>query len=103
MEIYNRPGDSIAEASHRTMKRICANLSGVDEGARILDIGSGYAGTGRHLARTYGCHVTGLSTSEVENERHRGMNKEQGLERLLLEDIASFARHPGTPQGGLLV
>lgn len=25
------------------------------------------------------------------------------LERLLLEDMASFARHPGVPQGGLFV
>ncbi len=175
MEIYDPPGDSIAEASHGTMKRICAKLSGVDEGARVLDIGSGYAGTARHLARTYGCHVTGLSISEVENERRRRMNGEQGLdhliavvdgtfedipfedqsfevvmvpgrhaaqrqsrqaagrgssraaggdliftdlmqadvcpegvlqpilERLLLEDLASFARYPGVPQGGLLV
>lgn len=95
MEIYNPPGDSIAEASHRTMKRICAKLSGVDEGARVLDIGSGYAGTARHLARTYGGHVTGSSISEVENERHRRMNEEQGLKRLLLEDMAS----PGFSRG----
>ncbi|MCH9045575.1 MAG: methyltransferase domain-containing protein [SAR324 cluster bacterium] len=83
MEIYNPPGDSIAEASHRTMKRICAKPSGVDEGARVLDIESGYAGTARHLARTYGCHVTGSSISEVENERRCRMNEEQGLDHLI--------------------
>ncbi len=76
------------------MERPCAKLSGVDEGARVLDIGSGYAGTGRHLARTYGCHVTGLSISEVENERRRRMNGEQGLDHLIAVVDGTFEDIP---------
>ncbi|MCZ6628564.1 MAG: methyltransferase domain-containing protein [SAR324 cluster bacterium] len=49
----------------------------------MLDIGSGYGGTARHLAGTHGCRVTGLSISEVENERHRKMNEAKGLQDLI--------------------
>lgn len=106
MEIYNPPGDSIAEASHRTMKRICAKLSGVDEGARVLDIGSGYGGTGRHLAEV--ARVLRAGGKLIFTDLMQVDDCPEGvlqpiLERLLLEDMASFAKHPGAPQGGLLV
>ena len=42
-------------------------------------MGSGYGGTSRYLASTYGCRVVGLNLSEVENERARRLNEEQGL------------------------
>jgi sarcosine/dimethylglycine N-methyltransferase len=35
------------------------------------------------LAKTFGCHVVALNLSEVENERHRKMNKEQGVDHLI--------------------
>ena len=45
----------------------------------MLDLGAGYGGAARYLAGTYGCHVTCLNLSEVENERNRQLNAEQGL------------------------
>ena len=81
--IYLSPGDSIAQGSQRTVEHLCSKLEGLDGKTRVLDIGSGYGGAARHLARTYGCRVTGLSISEVENERHRKMNREQGLAHLI--------------------
>jgi sarcosine/dimethylglycine N-methyltransferase len=49
-------------------------------GGRVLDMGSGYGGAARHLARSFGCSITALNLSEIENTRAREMNKEQGLD-----------------------
>ena len=101
MEIYNPPGDSIAEASHRTVDRFCAKLSGVDEGARVLDIGSGYGGTGRHLAEVG--RVLRAGGDFIFTDLMQADDCPEGvlqpiLERLLLEDI--LVRHAsGRPPG----
>lgn len=77
--LYKSPEDTIAEASRRTVKRMAQSLRSLGSTARVLDIGSGYGGAARWLARNYGCHVMALNLSEVENERNREMNREQGL------------------------
>jgi SAM-dependent methyltransferase len=38
---------------------------GLNEGMRVLDIGSGLGGPSRRLAAKYGCHVTGLDLTEA--------------------------------------
>lgn len=81
--IYETPGESIATASQRTVEHLCAKLNELGSNSRMLDIGSGYGGAARYLAATYGCRVTGLSISEVENNRHRAMNQEFGLDHLV--------------------
>ena len=57
---------------------------------RILDIGAGYGGAARYLARTYGCKVACLNLSEVENERNRAQTEEQGLSHLVEVYDGSF-------------
>ena len=84
--IYRRPEDSLFEASKRTIDRMASysrNLKELGNKARVLDLGSGYGGTARHLAKTFGCRVVGLNLSETENSRHREMNREQGLDHLI--------------------
>lgn len=78
--LYNSQTEPIADASHRTVENLAQHLQPLTESHRVLDMGSGYGGTARHLAQTYGCGVTGLNLSEVENERARRLNKEQGLD-----------------------
>ena len=48
--------ESIFNASHNTVKTM-AGLVQFDENAKALDIGSGYGGTARYLAKTYKCKV----------------------------------------------
>lgn len=70
---------SIKEASHRTVLYMADKLNGLKPGAKVLDIGSGYGGGARVLAKQFGAHVTCLNLSTVENERNRAMTAEQGL------------------------
>lgn len=70
---------SIKEASRKTVLYMAEKLKGLKPGARVLDIGAGYGGGARVLAKKFGVHVTCLNLSSVENERNRAMTQEQGL------------------------
>lgn len=77
--LYASDDEPIAAASHRTVEHLAGRLDGLRAGARVLDLGAGYGGAARHLAKTHGVHVTALNLSEVENQRNRAMSAEQGL------------------------
>lgn len=91
--LYDNDDESIYIASRRTVERI-ANRLDIDTGTRVLDLGSGYGGAARFLAKTYGCHVTALNLSEVENQRNRDMNKVQGVDHLIDVIDGSFEDVP---------
>lgn len=92
--LYESPGESIAEASRRTVRRMAGQVGGLNEQSHVLDLGAGYGGAARYLAKTYGCRVTALNLSEKENTRHREMNREQGLDRLIEVVDGSFESVP---------
>jgi len=81
--VYQSEHEPIMDASRRTVAQMADQLSELPSGARILDIGAGYGGSARYLAREHGFRVTALNLSEVENERDREMNREQGLDHLI--------------------
>jgi len=78
--LYVDEDDSILTASHRCSAYLTERLGPPNSSHHVLDLGSGYGGTARHLASTCKCRVTGVNLSEVENERARCLNREQGLE-----------------------
>lgn len=92
--LYNTPDESIFDASRRTVERMTGLLGPIDQNTRIIDIGAGYGGSGRYLAKTFGCKVVCLNLSEAQNERDRQMNKEQGLDHLIEVVDASFENVP---------
>jgi sarcosine/dimethylglycine N-methyltransferase len=93
--VYFSPEDSIRNASRRTVERMAARIStDLNPAAHVLDIGAGYGGAARYLARTYGCKVTALNLSEVENGRNRTLNEEQGVSDLIDVLDGSFEEIP---------
>jgi cyclopropane fatty-acyl-phospholipid synthase-like methyltransferase len=76
--LYETETDSIFDASYRTVEKMASMLT-LNESTRVLDIGAGYGGSGRYLAKNSGCYVDCLNLSEVQNERNREKNKEQGF------------------------
>ena len=87
--MYNDESEEVGQASRRTVETM-AELVDLTPASRVLDLGAGYGGAARYLASTYECKVTCLNLSEVENERNRRMNAEQGLEEYIEVVDGSF-------------
>jgi ubiquinone/menaquinone biosynthesis C-methylase UbiE len=90
---YDPPGD-IREASRRTVEFMASRLGSLGSGTRVLDIGAGYGGAARYLAKTTGASVTCLNVSDVENERNRAKTLEQGLSNLVKVVHGTFEAIP---------
>jgi sarcosine/dimethylglycine N-methyltransferase len=78
--LYEHPQEDIYRASVRTNAVMAGQIPGLDAETRVIDLGSGYGGALRYLAREYGCSGIGFNVSERENERGRRQNAEQGLD-----------------------
>lgn len=78
--LYDRPDVTVPAASRATVERIARVLGNVRADARVLDLGSGYGGTARNFAKRFGCHVTCLNLSDVQNARNRRLTRDDGLE-----------------------
>ncbi|MFF1711534.1 methyltransferase domain-containing protein [Streptomyces sp. NPDC058268] len=76
--LYESSVEPIADASRRTVERMASKLE-LTRDSVVLDLGSGFGGSARYLAQTYGCRVLALNLSEVENQRHKERNSARGL------------------------
>jgi sarcosine/dimethylglycine N-methyltransferase len=92
--LYRSEEEPIAEASRRTVETMAEKLRSLGPDSRVLDVGAGYGGAARHLAKTHGCRVVALNLSEKENERDRQMNREQGLDDKIKVVDGSFEKIP---------
>ena len=81
--LYDLPSSTIKHASQKTVEQMASMASPLSPSTRVLDLGAGYGGAARYLARIYGCKVTCLNLSTVQNERNRAMSAEQGLGDLI--------------------
>lgn len=93
--LYQSEKDSIGEASRRTVEAMADSVAGaLGKNARAIDLGSGFGGAARYLAKRFGCHVTCLNISEVENERNRKANAAAGLDKLIDVKHGTFEQVP---------
>lgn len=92
--LYQDEKTPILEASKNTVRKMADTLDNLNSETTILDIGAGYGGAARYLAATYGCKVTCLNLSEVENERNREKNRNQGLDNLIHVVTGNFEALP---------
>ena len=94
--LYEGADDAIAGASERTVafmsERVKDKLAA--PGARLIDLGAGYGGAARWLAKRFGCRVLALNLSEAENVRDRQMNRDAGLDHLIEVVEGSFEQVP---------
>ena len=92
--LYDPPDLDIATASHATVVKLAGMIDGLKETSRVLDIGAGYGGAARYLAKTYGCRVTCLNLSDVQNAYNEKKNREQGLSSLIRVVHGNFEALP---------
>lgn len=86
----------IKAASIETVDRMIGNLSNVGQGTKVLDLGAGYGGSARRLAKEYGCDVTCLNISEAQNDTNRYKNRRANLENQIRVLHGSFDDIPET-------
>ena len=92
--IYTRPDEPIHDASLSTVKTIAQTLKKIDQNSRVIDLGAGYGGAARYLAKTYGCSVCCLNLSQLQNQRNGQLNQEQNLDPLVEITQGSFEDIP---------
>ncbi|MFQ5481947.1 MAG: SAM-dependent methyltransferase [Nitrospinaceae bacterium] len=91
--LYNYDSEPIKYASQRIVPKM-ASLVDTDVHKKILDLGSGYGGGARYLARNFGCRVTCLNLSQRQNERNEAFNREHRLDHLIEVVHGSFEDIP---------
>lgn len=79
--MWNTADENIsrAEASSRFTRRMIDKL-GIQEGAHVLDIGSGLGGSSIELAKVKNCTVDGINISEEQNQRATELARQQGFD-----------------------
>ena len=96
--LYQSDTEPIFDASRRTVEHMASKLNKLGKDAKVLDVGAGFGGAARYLAKTFGCQVVALNLSEAENERDREKNKEQGLDHLVTVVDGDFENLPYEPE-----
>ena len=92
--LYESPSQEIAVASERTVQALLALVTDLPSGGCVVDLGSGYGGASRRLARWSERPVHAINISSVENDRHRRLNVDAGLEHQITVHDASFEQVP---------
>ena len=91
--IYNHSKEPIKDASPRIVQMMASKLD-LNSNTKLLDLGSGYGGAARYLAKKFGVQVTCLNLSETQNERNCGLNKKHGLDNLITVVEGNFEDIP---------
>ncbi|KAL8788311.1 MAG: hypothetical protein Q9195_007367 [Heterodermia aff. obscurata] len=81
--LHRSDTEPIDNASQRTVERMTETVGTITSSTRVLDLGAGYGGPARWLANRFGCKVTCLNLSEVQNERNRSITREAKLDHLI--------------------
>ena len=92
--LYAAPDEAIATASDRTVHALLDLASQLPQGGCVVDLGAGYGGASRRLARWSQRPVHAINISTVENDRHRQLNVDAGLEQRITVHDASFEQVP---------
>ena len=92
--LYEGESESIAVASERTVATMAGRLAPLSPASRVADFGAGYGGSARWLASRYGCKVSCVNLSEVQNHRNREITAAAGLSHQIDVHDASFEAAP---------
>jgi len=69
-------------------------LRNIHQGSRVIDLGAGYGGSARYLAKNYGCSVSCLNLSKLQNQRNQELNQAENLTHLIEVKEGSFEDIP---------
>ena len=86
-------GDSFHPGGARLTQRI-GELLGLTPTAHVLDVAAGPGTSALHLAKNFGCRVTGIDLSQANISAARAAAETQGLSQLVQFELADAERLP---------
>jgi sarcosine/dimethylglycine N-methyltransferase len=92
--LYKSDSEPIFDASQRTVEAMLEKLPTLDKSTKVLDVGAGFGGSARYMAKRFGCPVECLNLSKAQNDVNRKLNKEQGLDQLIGVTEGNFEELP---------
>jgi cyclopropane-fatty-acyl-phospholipid synthase len=92
---YFEPGSDDLEAAQLAKKRHLAAKLALQDGQRVLDIGSGWGGLGLYLAKTANVHVTGVTLSDEQFALSRERAQREGLGKVVEFKLQDYRHAPG--------
>ena len=92
--LYQSADQAIASASERTVQALIELAGPPPVEGCVVDLGSGYGGASRQIAKQWQVNVHAVNISAVENIRHRDLNKAAGLSSQIKVHDASFEAVP---------
>ncbi len=92
--LYKTEDEAIAKASQRTVQALMDLAGQPSANATVVDLGSGYGGAARRIAKQWQATVHAINISAVENTRHRSLNASEGLDSQITVHDASFEDVP---------
>ena len=87
--IFEHPNEDVHIAKKRTTEYM-ASLLTLNGSSHLLDLGSGYGGAARYIAKKFGCQVSCVNLSEQQNSINIERNQEEGLSDLVHVHQGSF-------------
>lgn len=94
--LFKHPNEDLDVAKKRTTEYM-ASLLDIDRNCHILDLGAGYGGAARYLAKTYSCRVSCLNLSKMQNAINLQRNQEQELTNFIDVQEGTFEQLPYSP------
>ncbi len=86
---YTDPDTDLDDAQRAKIRHIAAKLA-IEEGHRVLDIGSGWGGLGLNLAAMTGCEVQGITLSTEQLAHARQWASKRGLAERVRFDLVDY-------------
>ncbi len=93
--IFKDPKETLEQAQTNKLAHIVKKLN-LKPGQRVLDIGCGWGGLSRYIAKEVGCEVHGISLASNQIEYCKKKSRESKLDNLLSYELCDYREVKGT-------
>ena len=93
--IFKNTKETLEQAQNNKLSHIVKKLN-LKPGQRVLEIGCGWGGLGRYIAKEIGCEVYGISLASNQIEYCKKKAREAKLDNLLSYDLRDYREVKGT-------